>query len=362
MKVLFISYFFKPFPGVGAKRISYWAENCSKHGVDAHVLTAIEQVEKEEGITFIPPVQSKSLLSVFIKDQGLNWINPLKGYFNQLKAFPYDAVVISGGPFMHFSIGNYLKRRFGAKVVLDFRDPFSTNPSFEDGLLKRKIKAFFERRFIKGASALIAVNKYCADLIVSNKKELFIIDNGFNENEFTSDYEQTVNEKPIIVHAGTFIQGVRNPEIFLQTLDAYFNEQVHFYQYGKDSTYFEPYRTSTFFEYKGMQPYDLLVKELERADICMLVTEGKPFESTTKIFDYIGLNKKILIITSGDLETGNLHQLTKDYPNVIWTKNKHEDIRSAINKLMLMQVQKIDTYPYSRAHSLEKFVALLKAL
>ena len=49
MKVLFIAYYFEPFPGVGAKRISYWAKYLKK--IDNNiskcdVITAIPQTEK----------------------------------------------------------------------------------------------------------------------------------------------------------------------------------------------------------------------------------------------------------------------------------------------------------------------------
>ena len=48
MKILFIAYYFEPFSGVGAKRISYWAKNLKR--VDSNiskcdVITAIPQTE-----------------------------------------------------------------------------------------------------------------------------------------------------------------------------------------------------------------------------------------------------------------------------------------------------------------------------
>lgn len=362
MKVLFISYFFEPFGGVGAKRMSYWAKHIVDFGIERHVITATEQDKVQNHITYIPTQPSKSWLRFFIKDPGLNWSAELRNYFEGVSDFNYDVVIISGGPFMHFDIGNFLKDKFGVKVVLDFRDPFSDNPSFNDGWLKRTIKGYFEKRFIKKATALIAVNKYCADLIVKNDKTIHIIDNGFNEKEFNIFSDKTENELPVIAHAGTFIQGIRSPEVFLKTMNDSFNGILEFHQFGKDSPYFDPYRDTPFFVNHGLMPYNELIKKLQGADICLLITEGKSFESTTKVFDYIGLNKKVLIITNGQKETGNLNHLTAHYPNVAWANNNPEDIQTGISHLLEMETQPFDSHNYSRAYSLEKLVALLKSL
>ncbi len=362
MKILFISYYFEPFPGVGAKRVSYWVNNCQKFGITPTVLTATEQVEKKAHVHYIPFEKTTSLLNYFIKDPGLSWKKGLLNYFKDQKEFDYDFVLISGGPFMHFDLANYLKKRFNVKVVLDFRDPFSNNPSFKDSSLKRTIKSYFERKFIKNAAAVIAVNKYCAELIVKSDTNIQIIDNGFNEQEFNSNYSSPENKLPIIAHAGTFIAGLRNPETFLKVVDEVFYDKIEFHQYGKDSPYFEPYKSAEFFKNHGLIDYSDLIKNLESADICLLITEGRSFESTTKVFDCIGLNKKILIITSGEKKTGNLHHLTKSYPNVLWANNNAADVEKAIEDLLIMDTEPFDAYEYSRARSLDKLVDLLKSL
>ena len=362
MKVLLISYYFDPFPGVGAKRASYWAENAKKFGIDMKVLTATPQPIHSDRITYIEPIDKKKMLGYFIKDAGLNWITPLKNYFAKLDQFDFDFVIITGGPFMHFSIANYLFKKFKAKVILDFRDPFSTNPSFNDSWPKRKVKSILEKQFIRNASAVIAVNDYCAKLIVSSAKNIQVIDNGFDENFFEDQSELIENDVPIIAHAGTFIAGIRDPQVFLQTLKSLPSDSYKFYQYGQDSSYFDVYRNDSFFNYKGMLAYSNLIEDLKSVDICLIVTEGKSFESTTKVFDYIGLNKKILIVTKSRPMTGNLHELTKTYPQVEWARNYPNEIINALNKLKDQPVLPFNPHPFSRAASLEKLVALLRSL
>ncbi len=74
MKTLFISYFFDPFPGVGAKRISYWADEIHNHDIEPTVITAIEQKDKKNyPVYYVPNTKRKRNLSSFIKDEGYSW-------------------------------------------------------------------------------------------------------------------------------------------------------------------------------------------------------------------------------------------------------------------------------------------------
>jgi len=198
--------------------------------------------------------------------------------------------------------------------------------------------------------------------MVPNKIPLHIIDNGFNEKEFEREFTKENLEKPVIAHAGTFIKNIRSPENFLKVMQTHFHDDYWFWQFGKDSDYFDPYRNESFFTYQGMKSYDELIEKLHSAEVCLLVTEGNSFESTTKVFDYIGLNKKILILTKGEPKTGNLHVITKDYPNVVWAKDEPKAIAAAVKEVMHQPTVEFDPYPYSRAASLQKFIALLKSL
>ena len=117
MKVLFISYYFEPFPGVGAKRVSYWVNNCAKYEIEPTVLTATEQVEVKKHIHYIPEEEYTHPLGRLIKDPGLNWKKGLLSYFEGLKEFNYDFVLISGGPFMHFDLCTYLKKKFKLLIM-----------------------------------------------------------------------------------------------------------------------------------------------------------------------------------------------------------------------------------------------------
>lgn len=97
-------------------------------------------------------------------------------------------------------------------------------------------------------------------------------------------------------------------------------------------------------------------------DVCTIFTSGHLFESTTKIFDYIALNKIILVITDGEIKTGQIHNITKDYPYVYWAKNDLNEIEEILikikNEYSNMSEIKFDGYPLSREYGLKQLIRL----
>jgi glycosyltransferase involved in cell wall biosynthesis len=358
MKVLFISYYFEPFPGVGAKRITYWATNLHRFGIESHVLTATEQIEIKPNITFVKPQKSTSVLSKVIKDEGLVWMPALTAYVDNYPTFDYDIVVFSGGPFMHFGFGNYLKKKYGCKIVLDYRDPFGNNPRHQDGALKKKIKMFFEKRFNRMADAVTTVNEICKrDMSYSNK--VTVIPNGYDEQLLEKN--ATLSQENIL--KGKMLNGGKlypdfNITPLLNVVKE--NELLSFDQIGAKYDFIDELMHPRIIS-KGFVSYNELLSSIRAVEFCLVLTGGKSFETPTKTYDYIGLNKKILVITEGEPRTGGLQSILIDYPNVAWAQNNETSILNAINSLQALEPIPIDTYAFSRAASLEKLLNLLKS-
>ena len=319
MKILLISYFFDPFPGVGAKRVSYWADEIAKLNIEPTVITAIEQTTKKKyPVYYVPNSNQKRVLSSFIKDEGYSWELDLIHFFKENSSqLNFDYVLISGGPFMHMGISPYLKTLFPKiKVILDFRDPFGHNPRFKEPRFKRSLKHFFETKFIKNAHETIVVNKFCKALIKYNQ-DVKIIENGFDERllpEINTDDELS-NGELTFVYAGKLYTD-RPPLNFCKVLIT--DDELIFKYIGPDKKNIEPI-VSDNIVYEGVLSYKDTLNSINQSSIGLIFTGGEPFESTTKIFDYIALNKRILIITEGIPKTGNLYEITKDYPNTLWS-------------------------------------------
>jgi len=362
MKVLFISYLFEPDSAVGAKRMSYWAQNFKSHlpNSTVYLITTTKNPSSngiDKAISVSP--KSKSLLSYVIKDKGVGWKSSIIQVLRENNINDLSHVIISGGPFMQFSITEYLKKEYSAKVVLDYRDPFAINPRFQNSLLKVAIKRFFEHRFNKSADLIISVNDYCLELLTGFEKtkgKYKVIPNGFNEQLLPEVINQeNKNTKLTLIYAGTFYED-RSPVNFLKALQK--ESSVELAHIGKPSDYLAESRNVKEF---GMRPYDEMLELINKSDVGLIITSGEPFESTTKIYDYIALKKPILVITSGELNSGAIGQDLENYP-VVWCKNNEESIKNAFIELRKLQNITVDSHKYSRKKGLESLIQQLKNL
>lgn len=380
MRILFIAYYFEPFSGVGAKRISYWAKNLKR--VDSNiskcdVITAIPQNDKFDTIDNLFYVENtnQGLLRKFIKfDRGASWLYDLRKFVkNNIRQNEYDFVVLTGDPFLHFSIITDFKK-LGIKTIIDFRDPFANNPR---GILKntlvKKTKHFIlkkiENYFLSNADCILTVNQYCVELFENYKKYLHkikVIDNGYDEQLFQNiekkEYIKNSDDSVIkFTYAGK-LYADRNPQIFFKCLEKFDN--IEFYHIGEQSEYIQD--QSNQIRSLGFMSYEQALETIKGFNVCMLFTSGYSFESTTKIFDYIALNKIILIITDGEIKTGQIHSITKDYPYIYWAKNNLNEIEKVLIKikteyLNICQI-KFDSYTYSREYGLKKLINFLKTV
>ena len=354
MRILFISYYFTPFEGIGAKRVTYWANNISKidKNITCDVITAIEQKDFSKNIVYIEN-NCTSVLSKIVKDEGVSWIKCLKNYLSKIDLNIYDVVLLSGGPFMHFGIAKYIKQNSNAKVVLDFRDPFYGNPRFKSSFLKDSIKKYFQNKFLKYADLVITVNKYCADLI--NFKNVRLIDNGFDDNIAINNLQCKLDDGFVNLIAIGRIDNNFNLKNFFEILKQ--NNSWKFNYVGNHI-----FNDQTLVNNLGVKSYENTLSCVDKSDITVLFTGGKEFESTTKIFDYLALNKKILIITEGKIKSGALHDITSKYPNIQWSENNKHDIQLNIKTLMNSKLVKFDTSIYCRKSGLEKLVDELREI
>jgi len=353
-RVLFISYFYPPYNSVGVKRISYWVDNIKDKGYLPTVFTATEQTEINDNVHYIPANDQSNILNYFIKDEGLSWLKNLKIELGKYDSQSFDYILITGGPFMQMLITKYLKFHFTAKVILDFRDPFYANPRFASSKIKDAIKLYYQNRFLKYTDIVITVNEECKKLIDHPNIEL--IDNGFDEKVLEKVNHKILNSADKSIFTISATGRVDHDFDMKSTFDALkSSSNVEFNYIGNQR--FDKYDKQ--YNHCGFLPYDEALEFISKSDLCIMFTGGLPFESSTKIFDYLALNKNILIITNGQVETGSLHNITHDYPNVFWANNSTNDIKEAIEKIRNHKRVLQDTSRFSRADGLKKLIQIL---
>ncbi len=355
MKVLLISYYFDPDSIVGAKRTSYWFRELNQFGIECTVLTNTKQVEDRKNVHYVANTGRGPAFKKLFKDPGLTWRNDLSAFIHQLPTFDFDIVLISGGPFMHFQVGVLLKKKYGCKLVLDYRDPFANNPRFlrESGI-KKWLKTRMEKRFNRNADLVLTVNHFCADLL-SFPEKIQIVANGFDERD-VEGIASDVTEGSIFYGGKVYLDF--NLSSFIAVVKE--DKNLKFVYAGNKTDEFAAIGTRTTFHLN--LSYKDYLQQLARCEICLLFTGGKEFESPTKLYDYLAMNKKIVIITEGLIETGAIHEIMRNYPNVFWSENSSAGIKSAIEKARQSAVIDFDTSMFSRKESTRRLISYLRTL
>ena len=346
MKGVLIAYAFAPQKTVGALRPTYWAEEFSKlSDIELDVVTATPSNEAQKGYTrYYVENTGSSIWSFAIKDEGLTWKKNLETFFDEHGTDQYDFALITGGPFFHFSIGKYLKQR-GLKIIYDFRDPFSYNPRHEDKGLKRTIKERFERKCLESADLVLTVNDTCHEYIGKGMNvNRGILPNGFDDRVVTPELKGA-EQKYDFFYGGKFYW---EPDVFFDVLKS---DGYSFCHAGRPQEYPHVYMKDALFHQVGMLPQKEMYGELAQAEIGVVLTIDVPFESTTKIYDYLALGKKMLIVTKGEPHKGVLNRELEGYPMYRWVRNNPDEIRQGIQELKKMSVIDVDTERFSRKAS-----------
>lgn len=374
-KIVFISYYFYPDLEVAANRTRFWVEDLNRHFtqytttvITGTAFTPKEQLASEQ--FFIAPSKFHSL-SLLIKDPGLKWKVPLIKFLKSGKLKDPYVFVITGGPFMHFSISEVIHNLFKSKVVLDFRDPFSNNPRFHNSTFKIALKRYFEKRFIKAADHIVSVNKECLNLLAGfkpNDNKFHVIPNGFDEETIRKVKSEMslrkTHEEMWLIYPGKYYENIL-PNNTFKAIKELLDEGVaiKFIHYGKKLVASKTNSENHCIEENGIVDYEKVIKGLLEANIGVIFTEGGDFESSTKIFDYIGTELPILIITNGKLYHGNLHYLTMNYPLALWCKNETNEIKKTIRKFLDKEL--IIEYPeklnFTRRSGLEKLLKIIES-
>ncbi len=350
---MIIAFAFPPNKRVGALRANYWNKELSNEfNCNTTVITA-ERNATGDNIHIVPKVGT-SFVNKFIKDDGVVWKKNIQIYLFKNDIPQPDLVIITGGPFMHFTLAKWFKNIYKSKVILDYRDPFAINPGFDNSKIKVKMKLFFENRFNKNADALVTVNDYCGKLVCCfDEKPNAIVQNGYDET-VQPELKKVELESPTFSYTGKFYFG---PEPILEAMT---EMKLHFHCAGPDKV-----TPNEFIHPKGFVEYSEAAQLIADHDVAIIQTYGEDFQSTTKIFDYIRCKRAILIVSNNYIERGSIHEELKGYPNVFWVENNKESIMESIAKIQMSTY----TEPYqdfhlkySRKYQMKKLLTLIQKI
>ena len=240
-RLLLISYFSGPCRTVGVQRVNYWAEQIetlSEGAFEVHLATAIDWGDADTKVHYVPDLHLASILGIYeafpgwatpfneteVRDAkcfntlSYYWRYALEAYFDRLD-LSFDAVLISGNPFAVFDFGAYAKRRWHARVLLDYRDPFANNPRMRYAEAARQHARYIEKGYNLQADLALVVNDDCLRYIESPEDiPAVIIPNGFDERALDGIEPPPLPGDAIkLVHAGSLYYD-RSPRALLTSI------------------------------------------------------------------------------------------------------------------------------------------------
>jgi hypothetical protein len=337
-EILFISYYLDPSNLVGAKRMSYWAsniENVSNRKYKPTVITSSLDKNKlnEEFVKRIKsPCNNPFLWTLKIIPTLLKSIHN--------KSF----IIITGSPFALFWL-IFPLFFFKKNIILDFRDPYSNNPIHIISPIKKRLKNVYEYLVCLMAYKVITVNEECSKLINCNHKKMIIIENGFNENIVNKIDRRVVVEKTIS-YSGKLSQG-RDLNDFIEKMRL--SPSLKDFKIVYTGPDFSKIKYKDQVISYGQVSYEKNLEIISSCEFTLLLFAGHSFESSTKIFDYIGLKKPIIVHSSNGIKHGAIAKIMTKYSNSFYFE--YENIKDIDLD--------IDNYKFSRLYGLNKLINIL---
>ncbi|PFX98198.1 hypothetical protein COL41_04185 [Bacillus mycoides] len=355
-KILIVAYYIPPFGGVGAVRVTKLIKYFYKMGWDITVLTVDESYydpkmldhDKLKDIDSSIKIVRTKRMSQFtsFQEEGFYWLPSLyKSLRQTLKKEKYDYVYYTGGPFIHWTLAPIIKKISGVPYILDFRDPWLLTP-YNSSKIRKLYASIVEPGVVKNASLILnvtddATNMYMEHYQDISSEKFITIPNGYDPDDFKGIESDKVNvqtEGIKIVYTGKF-GSFRDPKHFLEAIYSYNKinkKKIYFVHVGEkegcvNKVLEENPNLNEYTIQTGFVSYRRALSYINESDICLIISGGHPYEPTTKIYDYIALNKEIICIN--DINYGYLYETLKNYKGSYYVRNNTQDILEMLSEL-----------------------------
>jgi glycosyltransferase involved in cell wall biosynthesis len=230
----------------------------------------------------------------------------------QLRDCGCSAIIATGEPFVLFRYAERLSEEYNIPWIADYRDGWSTNINQNDSPLKRWLNRNYirriERNTVKKASCITTVSQpIVADLQkIFPAKKIHIVYNGYFSDQIPRR-QRAANDFFTIAYVGSlypfqrlevFLDGFR---LFLQKVNSQ-KSQICFF-----GTVFSPDQEERINKFPDLQPYIKIIPRLKVADLYesvldshlyLVLANEKINISCAKIFDYLALKGKILLVVN----------------------------------------------------------------
>lgn len=437
-KVLILAYDFPPYVSVGGLRPYNWYRYFKEFDVEPIVITrqwgnqhgnSLDYIEKgtsnetiqevtKLGTIFKTPyfpnkanklmlkygekrhrILRKSISAFYEVFQFFFPVGPKVHVYKEahkyLKHNKVDLIIATGDPFVLFHYAAKLSKKHNTPWIADYRDPWSQSFSIAKGAIQRKIDLFFEKRNVKSASSIVTVDK----LFELKIKQLFpsksyhIFPNGFDPIEMQ---KAAANQQGSEVLTFSFIGTIYRWHPIRQLLEdfekyslKYSNQHFELKFYGINNA--DKIEQLINEHFKNLKNKVSIIPKIPNAELLQTLAKDNVlilfnyYQFTgTKIYDYLGLQRKILLCYTESEEAQNLknqyyfHSIETDITpqiDIINQTNSGIIVRDSAHLLEVLKdlydefqatgqiaCDSIGVEKYSRKIQVEKLAELIKSI
>lgn len=167
--------------------------------------------------------------SILLPDNKIIWVNRcLKEIEQKIDLKAIDIIYTTGNPYSTFFLGYYVKKKYGIKWVMDYRDPWMSNDFYIENYYRSsaeviiKLQRQLENKLVSLSDRIIGAADFKKDLIEKYgiSAEKFVeITNGYDEDDFRNiEIKETKNTKFTLCYNGS-LYGERNPLYLVKTIN-----------------------------------------------------------------------------------------------------------------------------------------------
>jgi glycosyltransferase involved in cell wall biosynthesis len=360
-KVLILAYDFPPYVSVGGLRPYSWYKYFHEFGVYPIVVTrqwsnkhqnhldyieagtsdfVIEEADDKGTILRTPykPNLSNRLLlkygesrytllrkvisAYYEVSQFMLFNGPKAGLYygakEYLKKNKVDCIIATAEPYVLLKYASALGKKFNTPWIADYRDPWSQNENVYKNIFLKRYYSFVEKKILSKANLITTVSRFFETKIatLAGNKKFYIIPNGYDPEpvEKTKHIKQNSDVFSIAL-VGTILQW--HPiDSFLEAVNEFITSnpdakvQVNFYGINienevKNKVTTLPAITNHVTIYPKMNN-QLLLANIAENNIMLLFNYYSYMG--TKIYDYLGIKRLILLCYTNDNEANDLKQ------------------------------------------------------
>lgn len=252
-------------------------------------------------------------------DDKLYWLFPaLQKGLALIRAHDIQRIVVSAPPRSSILIAYLLSRLTGAKLVIDFRDPWLLMHGYSTDVFKPQrlldVEFKLQARILRHAAAVVTTNEFFRSALLSENEFLspdsvHVVHNGYDLADFPP-MRREVSSAFSISYLGTFYMQ-RNPENFLRALALFMDEkglssadvEVHFVGDTENASG-SPVRAmidnNELGDVVSISPkvdYARALQIMCQSSVLLLLAPDQPYQIPAKTYEYMAAGRPVLALT-----------------------------------------------------------------